>query len=160
MLPRLIGAIMLFYATASAAEEPASGGRLTFLFAPYVYHFHYDVNHTNLPWLTGLEWEPRGSSIDYGAAIFQNSFSQPSVYAYVGKRWFAGNDEQGLYLEATAGPLYGYRGQYEDKVPFNHNGLAWAIIPSIGYQYRAANVQIVILGSAALMLTFGYDISK
>lgn len=162
MLSRLIAVVFLFRAVTAAAEEPEpdSNGRLTFMFAPYVYHYYYDVNHTNIPWLTGLEWQPRGSSLDYGVAFFRNSFSQPSVYAYVGKRWFHRDDEQGFYLELTGGPLYGYRGQYEDKVPYNQNGLALAIIPSIGYQYRAANVQIVILGSAALMLTLGYDILK
>jgi hypothetical protein len=160
MLSRLIGAIFLFYAVASTADEPASNGRLTFLFGPYVYHYHNDPAHNNEPRLTGLEWEPHGSWLDYGAVYFQNSFDQASVYAYAGKRWFAGEGEQGVYLRVTAGPLYGYRGQYEDKVPFNHNGLAWAIIPGIGYQYRAVDVQAVFLGGAALLFTFGYDFLK
>jgi hypothetical protein len=160
MFSRIIGAIFLFHAATSAAEEPASNGRLTFVFGTYVYHYHYDPSHDNKPWLTGLEWEPRGSRLDYGAAYFRNSFNQPSVYAYASKRWFPGDDEQGVYLKLTGGPLYGYRGQYEDKVPFNHNGLAWAIIPAIGYQYRAVDAQLVFLGNAALMLTFGYDFSK
>ena len=160
MLSRLIGGIFLFYAATSAAEEPASDGRLTFIFGPYVHHFDYDPNHIDEPWLTGLEWEPRGSRVDYGTVFFRNSFDQPSVYAYVGKRWFRNDDEQGLYLNLTGGPLYGYRGQYEDKVPFNYHGLAWAIIPGIGYQYRAVNAQLVFLGTAALLFTFGYDLSK
>lgn len=160
MLSRLIGAIFLFYAAACAAEEPASNDRLTFVFGPYVYHYHYDAKHDNVPWVTGLEWEPHGSWLNYGAVYFRNSFSQPSVYAYAGKRWFPGDDEQGLYVKLTAGPVWGYRGQYEDKVPFNHNGLGWAIIPAIGYQYRAVDVQFVFLGGAALLLTFGYDFSK
>ena len=162
MLSRLIGTLFLFYAAASAAQEPASNGRLTFILGPYVYHFHYDPDHSNTPWLTGLEWEPRGSWLDFGAVYFRNSFNQPSVYAYAGKRWFPGDgdDEQGVYLKLTGGPLYGYRGQYEGKVPFNHNGVALAIIPAIGYQYRAFDAQLVILGNAALMVTFGYDLPK
>ena len=160
MLAKLIGAIFLLHAVTSPADEPASNGRLTFVFSPYVYHFHYDVNHTNYPWLTGLEWTPPGSGLDYGAVYFRNSFDQPSVYAYAGKRWFAGDDEQGPYLKLTAGPLYGYRGQYEGKVPFNHNGLAWAIIPAVGYQYRAFDSQLVFLCTAALSFTFGYTFSK
>ena len=159
MLSRLIGAIFLFYATACAAEEPASDGRLTFVFGPYVYHYHYDPSHNNEPWLTGLEGGPRGSRLDYGAVYFRNSFDQPSVYAYAGKRWFR-DDEQGVYLKLTAGPLYGYRGQYEDKVPYNHNGFALAVIPGIGYQYYAVNAQLVFLGTAALLFTFGYDFPK
>jgi hypothetical protein len=161
MLPRLIGAIFLFYAAACAAEEPASKDRLTFVFGPYVYHYHENPAHNDKPWLTGLEWGPQGSWVDFGAVYFRNSFDQPSVYAYISKRWFPGiNDDQGAYLKLTGGPLYGYRGQYEDKVPFNHNGLAWAIIPGIGYQYRAVDAQLVFLGDAALLLTFGYDFSK
>jgi len=160
MLSRLIGVIFLVYAVTAIADEPDSSGRLTFFLGPYVQHFHYDVNHNNQPRMTGLEWEPRGSWLDYGAALFRNSFDQPSVYAYAGKRWFPGDDGQGLFLNLSAGPLYGYRGQYEDKVPFNHNGLSLAIIPAIGYQYRAVNAQVVILGSAALLFTFGYDFSK
>ncbi len=160
MLSRLAGAIVLFYAAACAAEEPASDDRLTFMFGPYVYHFHYDAKHDNQPWLTGLEWEPSGSWLDYGVAYFRNSFSQPSVYAYVGKRWFRDDDEQGIYLKLTGGPMYGYRGQYEHKVPYNSNGLAWAIVPGVGYQYRAVDVQFVFLGAAAVLLTFGYDLPK
>ena len=161
MFSRLVGAIFLFYAAASAADEPASDGRLTFLFGPYVYHYHDNASHENQPWLTSLEWEPSGSWLEYGVAYFRNSFSQPSMYAYAGKRWFRDDDdEQGFYLKVTAGPMYGYRGKYEHKVPFNHNGLAWAIVPGIGYQYRAADVQFVFLGSAALMIMFGYDLPK
>lgn len=160
MLSRLIVALFLLYAVSSAADEPESIGRLTFVFGPYVYHFHEDSRHNDKTWLTGLEWEPRGSWLDYGAVFFRNSFYQPSVYAYAGKRWFPGDNEQGTYLKLTAGPLYGYRGQFQDKVPFNHNGLAWAIIPAIGYQYRSVDAQLVFLGGAALLLTFGYDFSK
>ena len=166
MLSRIIGALFLFHAAACLAEEPASdpydGGRLTFVFGPYVHHYSYDVNHTNTPWLTGFEWTPPESwlGLEYGAVYFRNSFGQPSVYAYAGRRWFAGSDEQGPYLKVTAGPLYGYRGQYENKVPFNHDGLAAAIIPGLGYQYHKLDVQFVFLGTAALLLTFGYDLSK
>jgi hypothetical protein len=158
---RFIALLFLLYAAACAAEEPvsesANEGRVTFIFGPYVYHLHYDPAHNNEPWLTGLEWSPHESSLNYGAVFFRNSFYQSSVYAYVGKRWFAGDDEQGVYLKITGGPLYGYTGQYQDKVPFNHNGLAWAIIPGIGYQYHAVDAQVVFLGTAAILFTFGYD---
>ncbi len=161
MLSRLIGAILLLYAVTAAAEDSPPRDRLTFVFGPYVYHYHDDSDHQDLPWLTGLEWGPQGSWVDFGTVYFRNSFNQPSVYAYVAKRWFPGvDDDQGVYLKMTGGPLYGYRGEFEDKVPFNNNGLAWAIIPGIGYQYRAFDAQLVFLGTAALLLTFGYDFSK
>ena len=82
------------------------------------------------------------------------------MYAYIGKRWFVADEHEGLYLKLTGGPLYGYRDPYEDKVPFNHHGLAWAIIPGIGYQYRRFDAQLVILGGAALLFTVGYDLPR
>ena len=63
-------------------------------------------------------------------------------------------------LKLTGGPLYGYRGKYENKIPFNHRGLGWAIIPGIGYQYKSVDAQLVLLGGAAVMITFGYDFWK
>jgi hypothetical protein len=42
----------------------------------------------------------------------------------------------------------------------NDNGFGLAILPAIGYQHRRANAQLVILGTAGLMLTFGYDFWK
>jgi len=159
MLQKLIGLILLLIATAAAAEdEPYS--RLTLVFGPAVYHFHDNADHNNKPWLTGMEWGPEGSWVDFGAVYFRNSFNQDSVYAYVGKRWFMGVQDQGVYLKLTGGPLYGYRGQYEKKIPFNHDGLGWGIIPGIGYQIGAVDAQLVFLGTAALMVTFGYDFYK
>lgn len=160
MLQKLIALALVLVVPAAAAQESESNDRLTLVLGPYVYHYSYDPAHNDYPALTGLEWGPRGSWLDYGVVYFRNSFSQPSVYAYAGKRWFARDDDQGPFLNITAGPLYGYRGQYEDKVPFNNNGLAWAIIPGIGYQYHDFNAQFVLLGSAALLFTFGYDFSK
>jgi len=161
MLSRIIGAVLLLHAFAATADEPVSDSdRLTLVFGPYVYHFHDDASHNDQPWLTGLEWGPRGSWVDFGAVYFKNSFSQPSVYAYAAKRWFMNDDEQGVYVKVTGGPLYGYRGQYEHKVPLNHNGLAWAVIPGVGYQYHSVDAQLVFLGTAALLVTFGYDFSK
>lgn len=165
-LGALVGAVLLCCLSLAAANEPELGlqpnkeERLTLMFGPYVHHYDYDPNHIDTPWLTGLEWGPQGSWLDYGAAFFRNSFNQPSVYVYAGKRWFVRDEPQGAYLKLTAGPLYGYRGQYEDKVPFNHGGLALAIIPGLGYQYHAFNAQVVLLGTAAWLLTFGYDLPR
>jgi hypothetical protein len=161
MLQKLIGLVFLLAATAAAADEDLPYSRLTVQFGPYVYHYNNDASHNELPWLAGLEWGPEGSWLDVGAVYFRNSFYQDSVYAYVSKRWFVmGERDKGTYLKVTGGPLWGYRGEFEHKVPFNHNGLGWAIIPGIGYQYRAVDAQLVFLGTAALMVTFGYDFYK
>ncbi len=156
---KMIGLLFLLAASIAAAEDAYDDNRrLTLVFGPYVFHYNNDSMHNDLPLLTGLEWGPKDWPVDLGAVYFRNSFYQDSVYAYLGKRWFPLNeDRQGLYLKLTGGPLWGYRGQYEDKVPFNHKGLGVAVIPGIGYQYRAVDAQLVILGGAALMVTFGFD---
>ncbi len=154
----MIGVVLLAFGTISRAEEPADNGRLTLTFGPYAYHYTYNPEHNNFPRMTGLEWEPRGSKFEFGAVYFKNSFFQDSAYVYVGKRWFMSDNRQGVFLNLTGGPLYGYRGQYENKVPFNYNGFSLAIIPAIGYQYRSVNAQLAALGAAGLLVTFGYDL--
>jgi len=161
MIEKLLSIVILLTATmAAAADNDSPDSRFTLLVGPYVYHFSDNASHNNEPRLVGLEWGPQGSWVDFGATYFRNSFSQDSFYAYVGKRWFMGEHDQGLFLRLTGGPLYGYREQYEDKVPFNHHGLGIAIIPGIGYHYRSCEAQFVILGTAALMVTFGYDFQR
>ena len=161
-IEKLLGVVVLLTATAAAAaaDNGSPDSRFTLLVGPYVYHYSDNAEHNNDPWLVGLEWKPQGSWVDFGATYFRNSFYQDSVYAYVGKRWFMGEHDQGLFLRLTGGPLYGYRGEYEDKVPYNHHGLGIAIIPGIGYHYRCVEAQFVILGTAAFMVTFGYDFQR
>ncbi|HXF15994.1 MAG TPA: hypothetical protein VN496_03265 [Burkholderiales bacterium] len=133
--------------------------RLTLQISPYVYHVHHGV-HNDEPRMIGLEWEPAGSWLEYGATYFRNSFYQDSAYVYVGKRWFAADNEQGAFANVSGGLMYGYRGENADKVPFNHHGVGLAIIPAVGYQYRSFNTQLVFLGTAALMITFGFDLPR
>ena len=98
MLSRILCFILLCAAGAVAAEPTSQDNRLTFLFGPYVYHFDYDPAHNNQPDMIGLEWSPPRSFLDYGAVYFRNSFDQSSVYAYAEKRWFLGDDQQGVYF--------------------------------------------------------------
>jgi hypothetical protein len=161
MLEKLTGVTLLtaslLVAPNAAADLDSPDGRLTMFLGPYVYHYSDNAEHNNEPHMVGFEWKPEKYVVDFGLVYFVNSFYQDSVYAYVGKRWFLSDSNEGVFLNLTAGPLYGYRDQYENKVPFNHNGLGFAIIPGIGYQYRSVNAQFVILGTAAIMMTFGYD---
>jgi hypothetical protein len=61
-----------------------------------------------------------------------------------------------LFVKVTAGILYGYVGQYKDKVPLNHGGFSPAIIPSIGYRLTEHDsVQVKVLGTAGLMFSYG-----
>lgn len=126
---------------------------------PYVYHRSDETNHNDVPLLVGVEWES-AARWEIGASYFQNSFYQPCVYIYGGRRWFLESGNDGLYFKLTAGPLYGYKGAYEDNIPLNTDGLGLAVIPGIGYQYQRASAQLVILGTAAVMLTFGFDFGK
>src|SRR5438477_12452182 len=99
---RLSGFIFLVFATIGCAEDslfgsvnsgvapglqsvPSDQSRLTLYISPYVYHVHSGA-HNDVPRMLGLEWEPAGSYLEYGAAYFRNSFYQDSGYVYAGKR--------------------------------------------------------------------------
>jgi hypothetical protein len=61
-----------------------------------------------------------------------------------------------VFTKVTAGLMYGYVAPYENKVPLNYKGFNPAIIPSLGYKLTAHDsVQIMILGNAALMFSYG-----
>jgi hypothetical protein len=56
--------------------------------------------------------------------VFSNSFGQPSAYAFAGQRYLDPFGFENWYLQWTAGLLYGYVGEYEDKVPLNYKGFS------------------------------------
>ncbi|WP_097459547.1 hypothetical protein [Mangrovitalea sediminis] len=125
---------------------------------PYVVHWNSDTTHNAWAKLVGAEWE-NPDRWELGGAFFKNSFYQPCVYLYAGRRWFLPRLSDSLYIKLTAGPLYGYVGEYKDKVPFNYRGLGLAVLPALGYQFKRANVQAVVLGDAGLIFTFGYTLN-
>ena len=142
------------FAAAQQTAPPAAGNeaRWELVLAPHTQHLH-GGDHRYV-FLVGLErYRPSGSL--WGAAAFRNSFGQPSVYAYYGYVWDNLFHQRGLYFKLTGGALYGYRGKYEDKVPFNHGGFAPAIIPGFGWRLTDRDaVQIVLLGTSALMFSY------
>lgn len=86
-----------------------------------------------------------------GFSLFRNSFGQPSAYAFTGWSW---NQlfQTPLYLNVTAGIIYGYVGEHREKVPLNVNGFSPVVIPSLGYQLTPQlGVEVQILGTAAVM---------
>jgi hypothetical protein len=141
------------------ADVFADGDHVMLQAGPYVYHRKYDPAHNDMPMLIGVEWES-ASRWELGASYFKNSFYQPCMYIYAGRRWFLRSGNEGFYAKVTGGLVYGYKDPYEHKIPFNDNGLGLALIPGFGYQYQRANAQLAILGTAGLMLTFGYDFLK
>jgi hypothetical protein len=94
----------------------------------------------------------------YGGSFFSNSFGQPSAYAYVGQRYGGLLDQPPLYFQWSAGLLYGYVGQYKNKVPLNYHGFSPGAVVSLGWEFnRQYSVQANLLGDAAVMLQFSFD---
>ena len=134
-----------------AAPEPAEPGWYV-QGSVWTTHFDPQPDHNNNQDLIGLE-RHRDDSYLWGAATFRHSFGERSWYGYTGKRFeFAGTP---FNAKLTAGLLYGYRGEYRDKIPLNRFGVAPAVIPSVGASYQRVGVDVVLLGAAAAMVNFG-----
>jgi len=122
-------------------------------------HFHPDSEHDNSQALANAEWrlDKRwlAGQVLVGAATFDNSYGQATWYAYGGLLWRPVENVQPLYLKLTAGVIHGYRGEYQDKIPFNNSGYAPAILPAVGYCYSRFCSELVVFGAAGMMLTVG-----
>lgn len=124
--------------------------------SPYTAHFNPSDEHRYV-WAVGLE---RVSADDWlaGGSYFSNSFGQDSGYLYVGRSYPGLFDRPQLYWQWTAGLLYGYKGVYEDKVPFNHNGFSPGAVLALGWRLSDQSAaQINLLGNSALMLQLSHD---
>lgn len=125
--------------------------------SPYTLHWRPSDEHTQV-YALAAEWQ-RSDQWLGGASVFRNSFGQPSAYVYVGRRYpnvWASVPE--LYLQWSAGLLYGYRGKYEDKVPLNHKGFAPGALASAGWAFDQRHaVMLHLLGDAGVMFQYSYD---
>lgn len=143
------------------APEPWRTDRWYFQFAYYTIHFHPDDDHQQ-SYLFDAEYHFKetwlGGQWIAGIALFQNSFGQFSQYFFGGLQWRPIADHQPFYVKLTAGPLHGYSGEYQNKVPFNSSGVAPAIIPSVGYCVQRYCGEFVLLGTNAALLTIGMSI--
>jgi hypothetical protein len=134
------------------AAAPAHRGEITF--SPYTHHWKHSAEHKPVV-LLSVDKQLPGERF-CGVRLFSNSFGQPSIYIYAGQRFNRLLGVPQLFVKVTAGILYGYVEPYENKVPLNQNGFSPAIIPSVGYQLTPKDsVQVQILGSAGLMLSYG-----
>lgn len=149
---------LIVTSTAGAATTDADflstlgqGKQLSLLFSPYTHHTIYDSKHRPVIML-GLEREYPDAKID-GAALFTNSFGQPTVYVYPwGQTYHAIYGIDKLSFKWTAGLMYGYRQPYENKVPLNYKGLSPVIIPALSYEFMPGwNGQLNVLGTAGVM---------
>lgn len=123
--------------------------------APYVYHWEHSPDHRDA---FALALEYQDSVVDdtlVGFSLFRNSFGQPSAYAYWGKRWnnLWGNPD--LTLKLTGGVLYGYVGQFKDRVPLNYNGFSPCIVPVLLYHLdQDRTLDVMVLGVGGLGFSY------
>ena len=126
------------------------------LVAPYAPHIRPSNEHSDV-WAIGLERQ-RADNWLAGGSFFSNSFGQPSGYLYLGKRFPSLMGHPQLFGQLSGGLMYGYRGKYQNKVPFNHNGFSPGALASIGWQFnREVSLTVHAVGDAAVMFQFGWD---
>jgi hypothetical protein len=134
---------------------PAPDTQWDLTLAPYAHHWRYSPEHRPV-FLGALEQRVQGNRF-CGLALFRNSFGQPASYVYVGQQW---NNLMGypqLFAKVSAGLIYGYKGAYQNKIPFNDYGIAPAVIPAFGYNLsKEHNVQVMVLGTAGLLFAYGH----
>ena len=102
--------------------------------------------------LIGLEWNDASAWL-FGGATFRNSYDQQSLYGYAGKRFESA--DYPVYVKLSGGLLYGYKGEYRDKIPLNNLGVAPVIIPSVGAHLGPITAELVVLGVSATMINVG-----
>ena len=131
--------------------EPAKKWDLTI--SPYTHHWSHNPEHKPVV-LVAIDSHLKGGRF-CGLALFTNSFGQESAYVYVGQQWDGLFGNPKIFTKVSAGLLYGYRGQYKDKIPLNNLGIAPAIIPSLGYAITPQDsAQVFMLGTAGLTFTY------
>jgi hypothetical protein len=140
--------------TALGSATGPSDDRWYFQTSLYTKHFSVNPLHDNSQRLLNLEYW-RSDNYLAGLALFDNSFGQRSQYAYVGKVWRPFDLSPKIYLKLTGGLLHGYKDEFKDKIPFNRGGIAPALVPSIGYTWGRLNSELVLFGTAGLMINLG-----
>lgn len=146
----------------AARPAPASAGTMDLtpqasweaVIGPFAYHWSNEAEHTHV-YLLGIERE-QADNFMWGFSAFQNSFGQASAYAYYGYTWNHLLDSMpNVYFKLSGGIIYGYKDQYANKVPFNHDGFGLGIIPAVGYRLTPKDaLQVGVLGTAALIFTY------
>ena len=141
------------FGQSAEVQDPFSKPWWEAVVGPFAIHFSNEDEHTHV-YLLGLERNQPDGWI-WGFSAFQNSFGQPSAYAYYGYRWEGLFGNPAIYAKLSGGIIYGYKDEHKDKVPFNHNGFGLGIIPAIGLRLtRADAVQVGALGTAGLIFTY------
>ena len=143
-------------ALAQTTAAAPSGDIWRVMASPYTYHFSRDSNHRHV-YMLGLEKQD-ADAIIFGGSLFQNSFGQPSAYLYTGKRYDGLTRFDPLFVQVTAGLLYGYKAPYDKKVPLNYKGFSPGAVFSVGWQFTPMiSTQVNFLGNSALMFQMSAD---
>ena len=117
-------------------------------------HYHDDGTLNNHQNLVELEYQ-RSDNYLIGAALFNNSYRQFSQYVYVGKLWRPIDNFQYLHIKLTGGLLHGYRDEHKDVIPFNGEGIAPVIVPTIGLSNKHLVGEIALFGKDCFLITAG-----
>lgn len=140
--------------TSASEDSMPAGQKWDVLLSPYAHHWNDNPEHKRVN-LIALDRYMPGQRF-CGMALFTNSFGQGSAYAHVGKRWDGLMGQPRVFAKVSMGLIYGYRGAYKDKIPFNNYGIAPAVIPALGYQINSRDsVQVMMLGDAGFLLAWG-----
>lgn len=140
----------------ASADLFEQGDKVHLQLGGYV-HFRSSDNYEGPPILGNFELNKKSNWL-YGLSLFNNSYGDFSQYLYVGKKWELPQIYKPLHVKLTGGVIHGYTGRWKDKLAFNHNGFAPAIIPSVGLKKGRWATDLILLGDAGLLLTIGYDI--
>lgn len=149
----------LYPACLFAYEADTQAWRYAMVLSPLTWHRNDDPEHAQV-WLAGLERQSADRALQ-GLSVFSNSFGQPSFFLYPwGKVHRPMRRENSLYVKWAAGLLYGYRGRFEDKVPFNQNGFSPGLILGLGWDFKPGyQAQLNLLGTSAVMFTLNVRFS-
>jgi hypothetical protein len=101
--------------------------------SPFTQHFRHKPEYEYV-WAVGLERQ-REDKWMYGVTYLDNSFGQPCGYVYAGQQYGNLFDVGELFFQWTAGLLYGYKGEYQHRVPLNYGGFAPIAIVSLGWRF-------------------------
>ncbi len=122
----------------------------------WTHHYASDAKYNEQQNLIGIELHDPDRWLA-GAAWLKNSFDQPTWYFYAGREfplWRPRPDVE-VRVKLTAGGIRGYDGDKQDKIAFNHYGIAPAILPAVGARWGRLESDVILFGTAGMMLTAG-----
>jgi len=150
-------ALLAVPATAMATDESwlEGPGYWRLALSPYTRHYDPKPEHESV-WAVAVE-RHYDSRWLLGASYFSNSFGQSSAYVYGGRTYSGLFDVAELFVQWSVGLLYGYKGDYADKVPLNDFGVSPGAVLSLGWRFNPElSTQLNVVG-AGLMIQFSYD---